>query len=216
MNWSEQVDGYCERLDFAYWAEPVNAVTNLAFIIAALIMWRRAGTGPARIMTAILFCIGVGSYLFHTHATRWAGLADVAPIGIFILTYLFFVNRYVVGWPLWASALGTAAFLPYAAVLVPILDGVPFLAISNFYWTVPILLVVYAIMLRRRLPDVARGFVIGAAILCLSITIRSVDLVWCEAWPLGTHFGWHILNGIMLGWMIEVLNRHLEARRSQG
>jgi aspartyl-tRNA(Asn)/glutamyl-tRNA(Gln) amidotransferase subunit C len=29
--------------------------------------------------------------------------------------------------------------------------------------------------------------------------------------PLGTHFLWHILNGIMLGWMIEVYRRHMLA-----
>jgi hypothetical protein len=25
----------------------------------------------------------------------------------------------------------------------------------------------------------------------------------------GTHFWWHILNGIMLGWMIEVYRRYV-------
>jgi hypothetical protein len=29
---------------------------------------------------------------------------------------------------------------------------------------------------------------------------------------LGTHFLWHILNGVMLGWMIHVYIRHMLAR----
>jgi hypothetical protein len=29
--------------------------------------------------------------------------------------------------------------------------------------------------------------------------------------PLGTHFGWHLLNAVMLGWMIEVYRRHMLA-----
>jgi len=35
VDWFAQFDGYCERTDLTYWSEPVNAVTNLAFIIAA-------------------------------------------------------------------------------------------------------------------------------------------------------------------------------------
>lgn len=31
MEWFEAVDGYCERVDAAFWSEPINAVTNAAF-----------------------------------------------------------------------------------------------------------------------------------------------------------------------------------------
>lgn len=215
MNWAEQVDGYCERTDFSYWSEPINAVTNAAFLIVALIMWRRSlGNPSARVLCAILFAIGVGSYLFHTHATQWAGLADVAPIGVFILTYIFLTNRDIVGWPSWLAAIGTLAFIPYAAALLPILDSIAFIEISNFYWTVPILLIVYAIFLRRRFPRTARGFVFGAALLCISIILRSLDEIWCDWLPMGTHFAWHCLNAVMLGTMIEVYRRHVLAARA--
>ena len=35
MDLTQQFDGYCERVDLTYWAEPVNAITNAAFLIAA-------------------------------------------------------------------------------------------------------------------------------------------------------------------------------------
>jgi len=74
MDWTRAVDAYCERTGPEYWAEPVNALTNAAFLIAALVMWRRtAGLPLARVLCLILFVIGLGSYLFHTHATLWAG-----------------------------------------------------------------------------------------------------------------------------------------------
>ncbi len=209
MDWMEKIDGYCERTDVSYWSEPLNAVTNAAFIIAALIMWRRtAGLPAARVLCAILFAIGIGSYLFHTHATAWAALADVAPIGIFILTYLFLTNRDILGLPLILSLIGTALFIPYAAIVVPLLNRIPFIEISNFYWTVPILLFLYAFFLRHRAPAVTRGFVAGGLLLCLSITLRSLDETLCAAFPIGTHIFWHMLNGLMLGWMIEVYTRH--------
>ncbi|MBE0412498.1 ceramidase domain-containing protein [Yoonia sp.] len=214
MDWFAQINAYCERGDASYWAEPVNAVTNLSFIIAAAIMWpRSAGLPMARVLCVILFVIGVGSYLFHTHATAWAALADVVPIGLFILTYLFAINRDAV--PLrtnWA-VLATLLFIPYAALLVPVLHQIPFVRISNFYWTVPILLMIYAVFLRHH-AELARGFWVGAAILTVSITFRSLDARLCAALPIGTHFMWHLLNGVMLGWMIEVYRRHMLAGRT--
>jgi hypothetical protein len=211
MDWFEQIDGYCERTDFTYWSEPLNATTNIAFIIAAVIFWRRSSDiAMARVLSGILFAIGVGSFLFHTHATIWASVADVLPIGVFILVYLFVVNRDIVPMGGWLAVFATALFIPYAAALVPILNRIPFLAISNFYWTVPILLALYAIFLRRK-PGIAQGFLAGAALLCLSITIRSLDEILCDVIPIGTHFVWHILNGIMLGWMIHVYIRHMLA-----
>ena len=216
MDWFEQVDGYCERTDFSYWSEPINAATNLAFIIAALVLWRRStGVPMARVLSVILFATGLGSFLFHTHATLWASVADVVPIGIFILTYLFVVNRDMVPMGGWLAALATALFIPFAAVLVPVLNQIPFIAISNFYWTVPILLALYAVLLRRK-PGIAQGFLIGAALLCLSVTIRSLDEILCDVIPVGTHFVWHLLNGVMLGWMIHVYTRHMLATAPQG
>lgn len=212
MEWTQQFDGYCERVDLTYWAEPINAVTNIAFILATIIMWRRSqGLTSARVLCGVLFTIGIGSFLFHTHATAWALLADVAPIGIYILTYLFLVNKDIMHWPWWIAALGTVAFLPYAAIIVPAMNQLPFFRISNFYWTVPILLLIYAYALRAKHPKTARGFCIGAGLLALSITLRSVDEIICTTLPLGTHFLWHCLNGVMLGYMIHVYISHMLA-----
>ncbi|MEM9853429.1 MAG: ceramidase domain-containing protein [Pseudomonadota bacterium] len=212
MDLTEQFDGYCERVDFSYWSEPVNAVTNAAFLIAALVMWwrlRGAALPIAHLLVAILTAIGIGSFLFHTHATGWAALADVIPIGLFILTYLFAVGLHFLRWPVWGAALLTVSFLPFAALVVPLIDRLPFFSISNFYWTVPILLFAFAPLVARESRATARGMRIGALILIVSISLRSIDELICDQVPLGSHFLWHILNGVMLGWMIEVYRRHM-------
>ena len=80
MAWSEQLFRYCERgADAAFWAEPLNALSNIAFLVAALAAGRElAGrpTGGRRHFEALLVVlvavIGIGSFLFHTLATRWA------------------------------------------------------------------------------------------------------------------------------------------------
>lgn len=106
---SEQVIAYCERMDVTYWSEPVNAVTNASFLIAAALVWRQAADLPlARALVVVLGLIGAGSFLWHTHATRWAGLADVLPILVFILLYLFCRDtrfpRHACDLGLWRSA----------------------------------------------------------------------------------------------------------------
>ncbi|MBO9449250.1 ceramidase domain-containing protein [Tropicibacter sp. R16_0] len=210
MDWLREIDGYCERLGPEYWAEPINAVTNAAFVVAALIMWQRTkGIAIARVLAMILGLIGVGSYLFHTHAQVWAAIADVTPILGYILVYIYAVNRHVWGLRM-LPALGlTGLFFPYAAATLPLFQMVPGLGDSAGYAPVPLLIYIYAVLLRHRAAETARGLAIGATILVASITFRALDEPICGAVPMGTHFMWHILNGIMLGWMIEVLRRHM-------
>ena len=202
------IDAYCERMDAGFWAEPVNAITNLAFVIAAFIMWRRtAGLPLARILCIVLAAIGLGSFLFHTFAQVWAAMADVAPIVVFILVYIFAINLHAVGLRMRYAIFGTLAFFPYAALLAPVFSQVPGLGSSAGYAPVPLLIFCYALYFRRRDPVLARGLFVGAVILCVSLAFRTIDLPICARLPLGTHFMWHVLNGIMLGWMIEVYRR---------
>ncbi len=193
-----------------YWAEPINAITNAAFLIAALVMWRRLkgqDVPLARLLVVILAMIGVGSYLFHTYAQVWAAIADTTPILFFILVYIYAINRDIWDMKQWPALGLTLLFFPYAAATVPLFQQIPGLGSSAGYAPVPLLILIYAILLRNRAPDTAKGLALGAAILIVSILFRAVDEPFCAQIPLGTHFMWHILNAIMLGWMIEVYRR---------
>ncbi len=217
MSWLDAVDGYCERTSPAYWAEPVNALTNLAFLLAAAIMWPRTRDLPlARAMVAVLAIIGIGSFLFHIHANRLTSLMDVAPIAGFILLYVFAASRDLLRLKGWQAGLSAVAFLPYAAVSVPLWAMVPGLGSSAGYAPVPVLILLFAWLLRRSAPDTARGLAVGAGLLVLSLTFRTLDGPHCDANPLGLHFVWHILNAVMLAWMIEVYRRHLLAKDMRG
>lgn len=217
MDWFRTMDGYCERTGPAFWAEPVNALSNAAFLVAALAAWRLAtsrGDRAGQALALILAAIGIGSFLFHTVAQVWAMLADVVPIQIFILAYLgvatvrFFRARW------WAGALAVAAFIPASSAGTGVIEAtVGRLNGSAGYAPVPILIAAYALALRRRAPKAASGLAIGAGLLAVSLTFRTVDDAVCEVWPLGTHFLWHVLNATMLWWMIRVLVMHGPAVR---
>ncbi|WP_101068800.1 ceramidase domain-containing protein [Roseovarius salinarum] len=219
MDWTRTVDAYCERLTPALWAEPVNALTNLAFVVAAVVVWRRlngADTGLARVLAVVLALIGLGSFLFHTVARAWAGLADVVPIAAFVTLYLYAANRAFWGLGPARAALGTVLALAVCAAAVPLLAGLPVVGVSAGYLPLPLLIAGYAVALARRAPATARGLAVGAALLAVSILLRSLDAPLCAIVPLGTHFGWHLLNAAMLGWMIEVYRVHVVAQPSRG
>ena len=213
----DRIDAYCERLGPAFWAEPVNALTNAAFPIAAWVAWRRWRGDPlCAALAATLAVIGVGSFLFHTLATPLAAAADVIPILGFILLYVWAAHRRWWGQGRLAAGLFTAATVPWIAALAPLFGLVPGLREAAVYWPVPLLILVHAALLRRRLPGVARGLAAGAGVLVLSLAFRSTDRAACGAFPVGTHFLWHLLNALMLGLMIEVLGRHGLARPAAG
>ena len=217
MDLYKPIDIYCERLDIGIWAEPVNAVTNVAFILASIFMWLRCkNLVEGRILSFLLFSIGCGSFLFHTFAQTWAAILDVTAILIFILTYIFVANRRFLAWSKMVSLIGVILFFPYQLLLASILSSIQFFGSSVQYIPVAILIFIYSGLLHKSEPNLSRGLFIGAAILCLSIVFRTIDEPLCSILSVGTHFVWHILNAIMLSWMIEILRRHMLAGYSLG
>ena len=212
MYLSQSIDIYCERLDVGIWAEPINAVTNFAFILAAIIMWIRCkNLVEGRVLAFLLFSIGCGSFLFHTFAQTWAAILDVTPILIFILTYIYAANRRFLVWSKRMSITGVILFLPYQFLVVSILSSIQFLGSSAQYVPVAILIFFYSALLHKSKSNLSRELFVGATILSLSIFARTIDEPLCLIVSVGTHFIWHILNAIMLAWMIEILRRHMLA-----
>lgn len=95
------VDLYCERLSAEFWAEPINALTNIAFIIAAWGIWqmsrRSSALSPGIWMLIVTgIAIGGGSFTFHTVATNWARVPDIVPILVFQLVFIWLYGREVI------------------------------------------------------------------------------------------------------------------------
>lgn len=199
---TEYIDIYCERTGPEFWSEPVNAITNLAFFISALFIAKlirdqlRQGNRDvvSWIFCALIFIIGVGSWLFHTHATRWALLSDVIPIVIFILLYTWYALRRFAAATVLVSGAGVVIVLAIAAA-VPPLTGFR----GGSYVAALVAMVAIGVFLHF-----SRGHVAGSALLLaavvffVSLTLRTVDLPLCGQFPIGTHFAWHLLNAVVL------------------
>ena len=215
MDWFRRVDIYCERTDPGLWAEPVNALTNIAFFLAAFIGWfaaRRAGRLDRWTWTLIVLValVGVGSSLFHTFAQRWAGAADVLAILFFIVAYLgLALWRYFGARPA-EAVVGAAAFLFFssgvrsaAAATFP-----PALQPATGYLPALVALVACGALLALRRHPVGWWLLSAAALFVASLTFRALDMRLCDVFPMGTHFMWHVLNGTLLGVLLLAYVRH--------
>ena len=203
MRWSESIDMYCERTDPGLWSEPLNALTNLAFLVAAALLWRRAGRGAGRdmqVLTLLIAAVGLGSITFHTIATRWAALLDIGFIAVFVL---FFHQRFQVralGRSNGAANLGVAVFVVLAGLFVLAIKQLPTLSQndSESYLAPFLLLLVCARQAAPRWPEAARWLNRAAGLFVASLVCRAIDQPLCAVWPAGTHLGWHLINAAML------------------
>jgi hypothetical protein len=94
-----------------FWDEPLNAVSHIAFWLAAWLVWRRwqcwqrwqrwqrsvftnvqpeavSGSADIKSLLVMLLLIGAASFAFHTLATRWAGGLDMLFIAVYLHFYL--------------------------------------------------------------------------------------------------------------------------------
>jgi hypothetical protein len=213
-DWRAPIDNYCERIDPSFWAEPLNAASNAAFFAAALygyVLWRRAGgrDTPALALVGVTLAVGIGSFLFHTFAERWSLYADVVPITVFIYSYFVLAMRRYVGLGLWAALGITAAFAAFNVAFAPALRtliGAPALAgLNGSEGYMPAALALAAIggyLAAVPKHPAGRPLLAGAGVFAVSLTFRTLDQAVCGAVPIGTHFIWHTLNGVLLALLL--------------
>ncbi|MEM8644078.1 MAG: hypothetical protein AAGF09_04215, partial [Pseudomonadota bacterium] len=225
MTLGERVFIYCERgTNEALWAEPINAISNGGFFLAALIFWqlvlwrpREQRSADHYLFIALVFAICFGSTAFHVYADRGTALADVIPIGLFMLVYFgFALNRFLNVPPGWTVFLVVIfAGLIAAATQVQCWEGgvgfagmAPDEAKSCMNGSVGYLpalgvLIVVSMLVAERRHKAAPYLLAATLVFAGSILLRSLDMALCESVVVedrhtGTHFIWHLLNAVVL------------------
>ena len=199
------IDIYCERTGPEFWSEPVNAITNLSFLMAFLValpLFRRhwpilsaANRTVSVLLLALLLAICLGSSAFHTMATKAAMMADVIPITLFQLVFLSAYMRLGMGWPTLKVSFAMVAFFALGAVssALPLpLNG------SQSYLAPLVLLTVLAVFHKQQSVSCSNALWLAVGCFCVSLTLRTLDESVCPVWPLGLHFMWHVINGVVL------------------
>lgn len=207
---SELLKIYRERNgDPAFWGEPVNAVTNAAFLIAAVFalqfaIQRHALTTTTVILILLAAMIGVGSFLFHTAVSPLTMWLDIIPIALLQVLFLWLVSHEMLGIGAFRSMVLVAAVMVLSFALLPVhrlLNGSLFYvpSLAAFFWL--------GYCLSQR--SIAEPWLVLSAAVCfyLAVTARTVD--WVVPWPIGSHFLWHMLNGLVVylslrSWILHV------------
>ncbi|WP_108817839.1 ceramidase domain-containing protein [Pseudovibrio sp. Alg231-02] len=222
MDWNRHLNQYCERTSAAFWSEPLNAVSNAAFIIAALIalqFWLNARSNAkkthstqtnaqdnaALVLIALLTIIGIGSFLFHTFATFWSMLADVIPIAIFMLVYFYLATRRYMGANLLISLSATLLFFGAMAFGPRLFEGI--LGSTAGYSPALLAILLFACLTRSKNRQTSNALLAAGVVFALSMSFRILDEPICSILPVGTHSLWHILNAIVLLILIRAFIR---------
>ncbi|MEM1171132.1 MAG: ceramidase domain-containing protein [Cyanobacteria bacterium P01_H01_bin.35] len=209
------IDIYCERLQPGLWDEPINAISNLAFFIAASLSWRLANSlnvqfYSVKLLIYLMIAIGIGSSLFHTYATGWALLMDVVPIIMFQVFYLWIYTRRVMKLKSIISMILIIVLVisSLATLQLKVLNGSLSYAPALIYL---LGLGIYHFHTQKQSKFLLLG---GVCIFLIALFFRTIDQYICLRFPIGTHFLWHIFNGFMLYCVTSCLLFNLKANQS--
>lgn len=193
------MDVYCERVGAGLLAEPLNAITNLSFILAAWAAWslaRRTGTlsPPVRTLILIGASVGVGSVLWHTLPNSLTFYLDVVPIIVFIVGYVWLYSRRVAGLTARSAVAAVAAFLVLTALAFPFSS-----VLHGALVYTPGLLVTAALGLHEARTGAAGHptLLLAGGAYIAALFFRTLDNEVCGSVPIGTHFVWHTLVGLV-------------------
>jgi hypothetical protein len=193
------MDAYCERVGMGVLAEPLNAFSNVSFLLAAWAAWvlaTRTGALSAGVRALILLgaSVGVGSILWHMVPNMWTLILDSVPILVFIVWFVWLYARNVVGIRPPLAAAVAAAFVVATFLVFP-LAGV----LHGALVYTPGLIVTLALGLyQARERSVERFTLLAAAgVYLAALFFRTIDNEVCAALPIGTHFVWHLLIGLV-------------------
>jgi hypothetical protein len=208
---------YCERVELGWFAEPLNTIAALAFVLAAVQLWRhckRDGLLLERSLVLMIFligAIGVTSTIEHTTGNSFWFALSLILFGLWALvfwdTFLRRVLRLAGGslavvWLLsFAIVIGALGFLPLGAFGgVFLLTPLVFLVVAG---------IVASLSIDRRL---MRDFAMAAALLLLALVFWALDDPLCGWVVVGTHWLWHLLAAAVLYVLVDGLGRHLRMR----
>ena len=191
------IDLHCERTQPGLFEEPLNTLSSMLFFVSAYFLFRLLQKQPnkpfsLKFMVCLTGLIGAGSMTFHMTARMWAAtIADVLPIAIFAVTFLFLFVRHVLRLNIFGSII---SMLIFAAVNIAFKITV-MKAADGYVSVIPTIIMFLGISIYMFITkNPSFKAVAGASVISIFATyFRVIDSQICETFPYGTHFLWHSL-----------------------
>jgi len=206
------IDLYCERTAVGVFNEPLNALSNLSFIVAGWWAYRQLSGERAffalRWLCVLAALIGIGSIAFHTAPSIITQWLDVIPIWAFVISYAIVAVHSATG-RRWSYTLGFCAFGLSVLILLFFVTGDALRAApvgantglfngSIQYLPVVLVLLLFSVGATLMNHSIKRYLWLATGIFAVSLVFRTVDIAVCPVFPVGTHFIWHLLDGVLV------------------
>jgi Ceramidase len=190
---------YCETLSATYASfpiEPANTVSNGVIVLFGLASLYMVAKKTPRaydlyIVSGLLIACGIGSGLWH-------GLRDGGALFFEVQMGLFFLFGLAVCWSrrLWPP-LGALLFV--VAFVFAFLFSRQYLSVFNQRWVAvaPAVILFGSVLATQTVMRSKKAALLGLGAMGLSLTalgFRTYDLEFCDSFPMGTHWLWHIFN----------------------
>jgi hypothetical protein len=201
---------FCERTTpYLLGQEGLNDWTHLAFFLScAIALWWHSRHGTLRHMNGFLAAwigvIGLASMSLHLYPIGLTYLADTSAITIFMALFTYHAPRQLRGY-----RHGQALRLSGAFLLATALCGLPSKLIGQEWLTLtflPSLAFMAWLACTATTAHARRNFMWATGVFGISMSAHGLDLPTCRlTGGLGTHWLWHVCNGLMLGLLVTAL-----------
>ncbi len=202
---------YCERTAGDIFSEPLNSLTNLAFILVSYLIFKKYKNYEySLIFSGLIFCIGLGSFLLHTFPSTITALIDVIFILFFIIFFLYILYKNVLELRIiYALFLSFISPVLYFYLGSSLKENLPLVGDSSFYIVILLNLILIYLYLLIKNTNFSNDILIASIIFFISIFFRIIDQVYCDINLYGTHFLWHILNSLVLFYLVKFIISNL-------
>jgi hypothetical protein len=209
------IDGYCERNSKPdVMAEPLNLITNLAFVIGAIMIFKLLvrykliilKNWDIILLTITLAVIGFGSAAFHSYPDGTTLLLDVLPIAVFIHLYLISFSARVVGLKPIFAIIVLIAFIGLGIFFENNFSRDTLNGTIMYVPTYLSLIIMVLVLCFVKQSPLYIHLINTAVIWTFSLAFRTIDMQLCSYTnQIGTHFMWHLLNAIVLYRLLALL-----------
>jgi len=207
------IDIYCERTASGFWNEPLNALSNASFLLAAWWNYQRidqtSWTSIDVWLCGLAACIGLGSFAFHTVPSMLTQWLDVIPIWLFVVSYTVALIHCLAGrrWrrTVFITVVGFVLLISFFVLTGEVItakppgDGALPLNGSLQYLPALIVLLVVSVIATFSKHPITQYLWAASALFLLALCFRTVDIQVCGMVATGTHFIWHLLIGAVVG-----------------
>ena len=193
---------WCEEKICSYFVTPFNTWTNLAYLLVAFLIWRKAKNSQSNVLrffSAAAIWVGTSSFVFHMSLNSFTQVFDYFGMYVF-LTLMLMSNLSRMG--KWGSgSKGKQQFWLATFALTLITYGS---TLVHFPIQLYVVVLIIAIMRTELIQKVEsrKYFWMSVAALLVAAVISALDLTRVLCWPenhwFQGHGMWHIINSASL------------------